>query len=177
MTDSEHNPSGQLIAGQRLSGKVGDLESREFDQFGSRCRLLVLTSNDVFFAGKDQVDHPDQICFEFCLVIRIAPRCVTASAFDFSKVAKLTRSCHENFVNKDGWVTLHAKLFCQLGSAEIFADEGDLTGILRGNFLYQQTCWVGNVSSVGPSNESESDGFARCAVDVGCRLLSREVRG
>src|SRR6185369_7587172 len=49
----------------------------------------------------------------------------------------------------------HAKSVGKFGITKVFTDKRNFSGVLCCNFLGQQTCWVGNVSSVGPADQSE----------------------
>ena len=87
----------------------------------------------------------------------VAPGSVSAGAFDFTEVAELAGSGDEDVVNENGGIAFDAEALGERGSAEIFADKCDATGIFGGDFLYQQTCWIRNISSVGPADERELD--------------------
>ncbi len=140
------------------------------------CGCGVFLADDVFLAGEDQVDHTDQIGFEFRLIVSVAPRGVAASAFDFAEVSEVARDSDQDIVDEDGRISFDAVAISQLRAAEIFADERDSTRIFGCNFLDQQTCWVGDVSSVGPADESDVHRLAGRVCQFRGGFLRRVVR-
>src|SRR5262249_58506466 len=76
-----------------------------------------------------------------------------------------------------GRIAFDAEAISEGGSAEVFADKGDAAGVFEGDFLYQQTCRVGDVSSVGPADEGELDGFASGWRKRGGRSLRSKKSG
>ena len=137
----------------------------------------MLAGDDVFLAGQDQIDHASEIGFEFFLAGGVAPGSVAAGAFDFAEVAEFARGGNEDVVNEDGGVAFDAKFIGELGGSEVFRDERDLAGVFGGDILDQQTCWVGDISSVGPADERNVHGLAGGLLERRGGLLCREVGG
>jgi hypothetical protein len=151
---------GELIVGQRAAGEVSYLEGWKCGDFASRRGSVgVLGGDDVFLAGENQIDHAGQVGLEFGLIGIVAPGGIAAGAFDFAEIAEFTGRGDEDVVHEDSRITFDTEAFGKLRCAEIFANECEATGVLCGDFLYQQTCRVGDVSSVGPAHEGELDGF------------------
>jgi hypothetical protein len=158
----EDDASRQLFRLERLAGKIGKLHLGEGgDLLGSGGSDGVFTSYDVFLACKDQVNHANQIGFEFSLAGGAAPRSVAARAFDFPEVSEFARRGDQDIVHEDGGIALDAKSFSELGGSKVFGDERHSSGVFGGDFLDQQTCWVRDISSVGPADECDVHGFAR----------------
>ena len=127
----------------------------------------VFLTDYIFLAGQDQVDHADQVGFELRLVVGVAPRGIAAGAFHFSEVSEIARDGDQDVVDEDGGISFDAVAVGEFGAAEVFTDKGDAAGILRCDFLHQQTCRVGDVSSVGPADQGDVDGLAGwCASGV-----------
>src|ERR1700739_1290045 len=127
----------------------------------------MLAADNIFFARQNQVDHPGEIIFEFCLVVSVAPWRVTACSIFFSEIAKVPRRGEQDIIEKYGGIAFYAKAVGQFGIAKVFAHERDFPGVLCYNFLGQQTCWVGNISSVGPAHKRERGGPGRSLLQRG----------
>ena len=134
-------------------------------------------SDDVFPAAEDKVNHARQVGFEFFLASGIAPRGVATGALDFTEVAEFARGGDEDVVDEDRGIALDSEFIGQLGGSEVFGDKGDLAGVFGGDFLNQQTCWVRDISSVGPSDEGDIDGFAGGLQERRGGLLRGEIGG
>ena len=119
----------------------------------------------------------DEVGFEFGLIGFVAPGSVAAGAFDFAEVAEFAGGGDQDVVNENGGIAFDAEALGELRSAEIFADKGDATGIFGGDFLDQQTCWIGNISSVGPADERELDGLGVGLLERSGGLGGGEVGG
>ena len=157
----EDDATGELSGGEGTAGKIGESELGKRGNLVRGCvRPRVFPGSDVLFTRENQVNHANEVSFELCLAGFAAPRGIPARAFDFAKVAELPGSGDENVIHEDGGVAFHPETVGQLGSAKIFSDESNSSRILGGDFLDQQTCRVGDISSVGPADQGEVDGFA-----------------
>src|SRR3954471_5064757 len=92
----QHDASGELLAGEGMSGEVGELEVGERRDFvDGSAGSGVFLADYIFLARWDQVDHADQVGLEFRLVIGVAPWRVAAGAFYFSEVSEIARYSDE----------------------------------------------------------------------------------
>ena len=74
-----------------MSSEVGELEVGKSGDLVDGCAGAgVFLADDLFLAGEDQVDHADQVGFEFGLVVGAAPRGVAAGAFLLAEVSEIT---------------------------------------------------------------------------------------
>jgi hypothetical protein len=161
-----------------MSGEIGDLELGQGGNLvGRTAGASVFLGDDIFLACQDEIDHATQVSFELFLVIGISPRRVTASALDFAEVSEVARHCNQDVVHEYGGISFDTVTLGEFRAAEVLADECDLAGILGGDFLYQQTCWIGDVSSVGPSHQGDVHGFPCGALQRSRRLLRRVIGG
>jgi hypothetical protein len=174
----ENDATGEILAIEELAGEIGEFEVGQGRDFlRSTGAVGMLAGDYVFSSGEDEVDHASEIGFEFFLAGRAAPGSVAAGAFDFAEVTEFTGGGNQDIVHEDGRIALHTEFFGELGGAEVFGDEGDLARVFGGDFLNQQTCWVGDISSVGPADESEVDGFAGGQLERRGGLFCREIGG
>ena len=174
----ENNLAGEVLAIEGLAGEIGQLEARKGGEFlGGAGGVGMLAVDDVFSTGEDEVEHAREIGFEFFLVGGVAPGGVAASAFDFAEVAEFAGSGDEDVIDEDGGIAFDAEFFGEPGGAEVFGDEGDLAGVLGGDFLDQQTCRVGDISSVGPADEGNVYGFTGGLLKGRSGLFCGEIGG
>ena len=174
----EDDAAGKLVGGERLTKKISQFELRESGDFlgdGGGCGLFA--GDNIFFAGEDQVNHSNEIGLEFLLAGCATPGSVAAGAFDFSEVAEFARSGDEDVVDEDGGIAFDAKFFGELGGAKVFGDEADLARVSGGYFLDQQTCWVGDISSVRPADEGDVHGLTGGLLERRGRLQRGEIGG
>jgi hypothetical protein len=174
----EDDAAGEILAIERLAGEIGELEVRKRGDFlGSACGVGMLAGDDVFSSGEDEVDHASEIGFEFFLVGGVAPGSVAAGAFDFAEVAKFAGGGDEDVIDENGGIAFDAEFIGELRGAEVFGDESNLAGVFGGDVLDQQTCWVRDISSVRPADESDVEGFAGGLQERGGRLFCGEIGG
>src|SRR3954447_6247601 len=117
----------------------------------------MFTTNLRGLPRQHHVHHASQISFELCLIFSVTPGSVPTAILTFAKKAKITWTRNEYVLHKYRGITRDAKFFCQLRITEVFADECNFAWIFRRHFLDQQTCWIGEVSSVWPSHQGEGD--------------------
>jgi hypothetical protein len=174
----EDYTAGEVLAIERLAGEIGESEVGKGGEFlGGAGGVGVLAADDVFSSGEDEVDHASEISFEFFLVGGVAPGSVATSAFDFAEVAEFAGSGDEDVVNENGGVALDAEFIGEPGGAKILSDEGDLAWVFGGYILDQQTCWVGDISSVGPADEGNVYGFTGGLLKGRSGLFCGEIGG
>ena len=161
-----------------MAGKVRKFELGKSGNFlWNTGGVGMLAGDDIFSPGQDQIDHAREIGSEFFLAGGVAPGSVTAGAFNFTEVAEFARGGDEDVIHEDGGVAFDAEFIGELGSSEVFCDKSDLAGVLGGDILDQQTCWVGDISCVGPADERDVHGFAGSLLERWGGLLCREVGG
>src|SRR4051794_11888881 len=151
-----------------MPGEVADGEpGKRGDAIGRVAGVGALLSELFLFAGKHKVDHAREVGFELGLALCVSPGSVASGVLALRRESEITWLGHENVIHEYGRIAVHTKALGELRGSEIFADEYCFSGELRNRFLYQQTCWVRKVSSVGPANQRH--GYERMLFSALCR--------